>query len=484
MAAGLEQLDAFGNLDELPLSLDDPLWDLLCPAYLPDVCRQFNLEDLDIYGSIENVPYSLDDAFWLNYRCDKYGQIVALCRGRARVTANATFVSSSDADGDAYVSALGGIQYSGSSDVYSDAAVTANATALFVSSSDIYAESQVIALATAIRYSYGSIDAYADVSAYAYAILNGSGDVLSEATVSAIALRYRLSSSDIDAVATVEIDYTRYRTSTTDIYAEATATALGGVEFAGTSDVNATARLTAIANAIFRSYGEISAFADMTATGIRLGENWVAPVAPTDPGYTTPETNPGNWDTATPNIGDVYEGGYYAGQYTIGSNTYFLILADKAYEERGVPTYGVSNYKLFVSDTDGLSATNWIAFPTTVQTKPNTNSQFYKVRQKNISGTTDWYFASQAEWQIVLNNLHPANATNPLFKAGGAQALGTSNPNGYWTSSIKPIYTYPAGFSWYIWASDANGGMYTPPILGNIYTYLFAFRPIRRVLKK
>ena len=168
---------------------------------------------------------------------------------------------------------------------------------------------------------------------------------------------------------------------------------------------------------------------------------------------------------------------------------YFLILSDKVYEERagGVSgaLYGVSNYKLYVSDTDGLSATNWIAFPTTVQTRANTNSFYYKVRQKNISGTTDWYYPSRAELETIVQNLYPTTTSATLFKTGGSQALGTSNPTGYWTSSIRPIYNYPSGFSWYLWASETKygGGMYSPPYGSNNQEYLFYFRPIRRVRK-
>lgn len=485
MAAGLEQLDAFGSLDELPLSLDDPLWDLLYPAYLPDQCTQWRLEDLDVFGSLESVPYSLDNAFWDNYRCDKFGQIVALCRGRATVTANATFVSASDVEGDATVSALGGKLSFGAGDIYSDASVLASANAIFEANSDIYAEAQTVALASAIRYANGSIYAYADLLVNGYAIRYASSDITSEASVLSTPIRLRLSSGDVSAEATVSSDSIRFRTSEADIYGEAAVTALGGVDFFGAADVNATARLTAIANAIFRGRGQADGYASILVSGNRLGDNWVAPVDPTDPGYIgVPETPPDGWSATAPVIGSQFEGGFYAGEYTLGDSTYFLILSDKAYEFKAKPTDGVRDYKLFVSDKDGLSASDWIAFPTLVQTRPNTNSAYYKTRQKNISGTTDWYIASQAEWQVILNNLHPSNATDPLFKAGGAQALGTSNPNGYWTSSIKPIYSYPAGFSWYIWASESPGGMYTPPITGNIYTNLFAFRPIRRVLKK
>lgn len=504
MAAGLEQLDAYGSLDELPWSLDDPVWDLFFPAEIADDCGTFTLEMLDNFGTIDSLPYSLDDPFWQKIICTKFAQGVSWGQANVSSNANASFSASADVSTSAEVDATASRILHDSADIDAQASVSAYANAIFASSGSVSASATVVAFPSVIRHAEGSIYAYADVLAYANAIWSDSASIDASANLASGSVRIRTSGGAVDASASVEADSIRFRTSTADVNAQADVSALGGVIYFGQADVSGVASLTTIANAIFAAHGTINGIASVDANGTRLGDNWVAPVAPTDPVYTTPTTpdsgyieSPdvgGNytdvvtvfdeWGSVAPAIGERFQGGYYAGEYTLSGKTYFLILADKTNEVRSTPTTGVSNYKLYVSSTDGLSATNWIAFPSTVQTRANKNSIFYKTRQKNISGTTDWYIASQAEWQVVIDNLHSSRTTSDLFKLGGSQALGTSNPSGYWTSSIRPIYTYPSGFSWYIWASEGNGGLYSPPIISTFSTSLFYFRPIRRVLKK
>lgn len=508
MAAGLEQLDAYGALDELPWSLDDPVWDLLFPAEIPDQCGTFTLEMLDNFGTLDSLAYSLDDPFWQQTICTRFGQGVSAANANVSAVGNATFAGAGDIDTSADVDADAYRIRTTSGDISANASVDATGNAIFASSGSVDASATVSAAPTRIRLSEGSIYAYAEVSAYANAIWSDSASVDASASVSSDSVRIRTGAGDVSASASVESDSIRFRTSTADISASADVTALGGVVYSAQADVLATASFTAIANAIFSAYGNVNASALVDAVGTKLGENWSG----TTPGtgdYTTPSTGGGSytpvdpgtgtftpvtppfneWGSIAPAIGERFQGGYYAGEYVLGGVTYFLILADKVYEERagGVSgaLYGVSNYKLYVSDTDGLSATNWIAFPTTVQTKANTNSFYYKVRQKNISGTTDWFYPSRAELETIVQNLFPTTTSATLFKTGGSQALGTSNPAGYWTSSIRSIYNYPSGFSWYLWASETKygGGMYSPPYGSNVQEYLFYFRPIRRVRK-
>lgn len=508
MAAGLEQLDAYGALDELPWSLDDPVWDLLFPAEIPDQCGTFTLEMLDNFGTLDSLAYSLDDPFWQQTICTRFGQGVSWAKANVSATANARFVASADVIASAEISASPSRIVHDSASIDAQADLSASASAVLGGYANVVATAAVDAAPTRILSAAGSIYAYAEVSAYANAIWSDSASVDASASVSSDSVRIRTGAGDVSASASVESDSIRFRTSTADIAASAGVTALGGVVYAGEADVLATASFTAIANAIFSAYGNVNASALVDAVGTRLGENWSG----TTPGtgdYTTPSTGGGSytpvdpgtgtftpvtppfneWGSIAPAIGERFQGGYYAGEYVLDGVTYFLILADKVYEERaGYVTgalSGVSNYKLYVSDTDGLSATNWIAFPTTVQTRANTNSFYYKIRQKNISGTTDWYYPSRAELQTIVQNLYPTTTNATLFKTGGSQALGTSNPAGYWTSSIRPIYNYPSGFSWYLWASETKygGGMYSPPYGSNVQEYLFYFRPIRRVRK-
>jgi hypothetical protein len=508
MAAGLEQLDAYGALDDLPWSLDDPVWDLLFPAEIDDQCGTFTLEMLDNFGTLDSLPYSLDDVFWQQTICTKFGQGVAASNAFIDGSAVAIYAGNASVDTSATVDGSAIRTRTSSGDIAGNASVDATGTAIFVSSASITGSAEVDSTAIRIRTSLGAIDAYATVTAYATAIWSDSASIDASAGVDANGIRVRTSSGDISGSADVSSDSLRIRTSNADIQAQAQVTALGGVVYNGFADVLAVANLTCVANAIFSAYGSVSALATVDADGTKLGQNWsgttggtgtytpgtggTGTFTPTTPGTGefTPVTPPFNeWGSIAPAIGEPFQGGFYAGEYVLGGTTYFLIVGDKQYEQRASyvtgALYGVSNYQLYVTENDGLENTNWIAFPTLVQTRANTNSYFYKIRQKNIAGTTDWYYPSKNEMELIIRNLYPTSTTASRFKTGGTQALGTSNPDGYWTSSIRSIYNYPAGRSWYLWASETKygGGMYSPPYGSNNQEFLFYFRPVRRVKK-
>lgn len=509
LTGGLEQLDAYGPLDDLPLSLDDPNWDLLFPSDPDPVCGPFTLEQLDLFGNLDTLPWSLDDIRWTDPTiCILYGSGVSIGTANAVAYANAIWSDSASVNASANVDGDAIRIRTSTGDIAASASVDATGSAIFVSSADIQAFAQVSSDSIRIRTSSGSIDAYATVSAYATAIWSDSASINGSAEVNASGIRVRTSTGDITGSAAVSSDSVRIRTSNADIQAQAQVTALGGVVYSGNANVLAVANLTCIANAIFSGYGSISAFATVDADGTKLGQNWsgttggtgtytpgtggTGTFTPVDPGTGTftPVTPPFNeWGLIAPAIGEPFQGGYYAGEYVMNGVTYFLIVGDKQYEQLASyvtgALYGVSNYQLYVTENDGLQNTDWIAFPTLNQTKANTNSWFYKIRQKNISGTTDWYYPSKNEMELIVQNLFPSTTTASRFKTGGAQVLGTSNPAGYWTSSIRSIYNYPAGRSWYLWASETKygGGLYSPPYGMNTQEYLYYFRPVRRVKK-
>ena len=206
-------------------------------------------------------------------------------------------------------------------------------------------------------------------------------------------------------------------------------------------------------------------------------------------GYVAPVTSPTI-------IGQEFGGGFYAGDYVLGGQTYHIILGPRSEAFRtgsaSGAMFGVSNFQLYVNETDGLANTNWIAHPTLYQTQANTNSHYYKIRRKTINTYSDWYYPSKNELEVVLQGLHPGVTTNPLFQEGGSESL-RSSPNsaatGYFTSSIRSIYNYPSGNSWYLWGADIGSAgsttwlTYSPPIVSRFDEYLFHLRPIRRILK-
>lgn len=488
LTGGLEQLDTYGALDDLPLSLDDPNWDLLFPSEPDPVCGPFTLEQLDLWGNLDSLPYSLDSSEWTRAdKCILYGSGVNLARAHIDATAIANWQGAANISTTATVDVNASRVRDAFGNINVDATVSAAANAIYGAYANITATATVDATANAIRGAEGSIYVYASLMAYGNAVFGGAGDVTSSASVSANAIRYRLANADVDVNAIVDADGYRIRQASADVEATASVSALGGMVFSASADVLAVANLTAIANAIWAGYGNVSASADVSVDATKLGDNWLPPVVVPPDNY-TPVTPPvDEWGLVAPAIGERFQGGYYAGEYVLNGVTYYIILGDKANEIRagGVTgaLYGVANYQLYVSENDGLFNTNWIA--QIGKTKPNTNSEYYKIRQKNLSGTTDWYYPSKNELELIIQNLYPTTTSAPLFKTGGSQALGTSNPTGYWTSSIRSIYNYPAGRSWYLWASETKygGGMYSPPYGNNVQEYLFYFRPIRKVRK-
>jgi len=200
---------------------------------------------------------------------------------------------------------------------------------------------------------------------------------------------------------------------------------------------------------------------------------------------------------AGPTIGDSYEGGFYAGDYVLEGQTYELIMGPRSEAFRTGSTsgamFGVANTNILsASETDGLYSTNVVGrygF-----TSPNTNSHYYKIRDKTINGKTGWYYPSKAELEVALANLHPTTTTNPLFQEGGSESL-RSSPNsaatGYFTSSVRPIYnTSTFTFQYYLWGAEIDLGsapgwsMYSPIIPSSSFDeFLWHLRPMRRVLK-
>lgn len=179
-----------------------------------------------------------------------------------------------------------------------------------------------------------------------------------------------------------------------------------------------------------------------------------------------------------PNIGDVYQGGYYAGLIWVGNTRYALVMAPKASGNTqstwsGSTVGNLTNLSRWDGKTNcsGVTDINAITW----------------VRSLNIGGFNDWYIPAIDELELLYRNFKPtltANVsgmvvptigptliTNPngtntssfptgdpyttsspaqtslaIFKAGGAECLdSTTAPIATWSStfsSIALVYTY------------------------------------------
>ena len=120
------------------------------------------------------------------------------------------------------------------------------------------------------------------------------------------------------------------------------------------------------------------------------------------------------------NIGDVYEGGYYAGAMKVGSDIFALIVSDKTQGQHLVNGHITGNIHFTLSTTDFQANSLYDGYSNTEYFINNLSNltnypAFNKVKQLNQTGFgiggsiyNDWYLASRYEWIIVWRNLNPS----------------------------------------------------------------------------
>jgi hypothetical protein len=479
----LESLDDVAVLDKLGFSLDDPIYQTTICYFIDDggfvvgaqKCGPFTLEELNFFGNLDELAYSLDSEVWNDEN------VCAIQSTPQFFNADATVTSKSKAifSGDGSVLAVGEVISNGTrlrtgdGSVSGSATVVANGNALFSGSGAVAAQTTVAASSIRIRTSTGFVDGIATVTCLSTAEYFGSAEINGTAFINVDGVRVRLGDASISGDATVAADGIRVRTSTGLISGTATAQALGGVIYSAVGRVTGTGSVAAYANAIFSGKGAISTLVNIVCKGTEVGEAWVAPPPPppddweeetappttwtdsTPPPDTWTEepTVPENWtpEVVNPVLGDFYKGGYYAGSITYGGATYDLVVAPKA--EEISRTRWEQNFVFFGNnDFDGVRNTDRM-----IQFNPNGLAK--RVRDKLINGYNDWYIPAKEELIVV------ANGSNGFTK-NLDQKLGRPSASLYFSSSNVPSYCVNR-FYWQIWAVE-----YTTN------NALFIFRPI------
>ena len=178
----------------------------------------------------------------------------------------------------------------------------------------------------------------------------------------------------------------------------------------------------------------------------------------------TQASNVGTTLSIAPNLGEAFEGGYYAGtidynQANVG--THYLIVADKQNSDF-LETWQSGSYTFDTSEVDGATNTatmmtvNPVGFPAA-----NACADFSNDGSPEYF---DWYLPARYELQTIYQNLKPstgnnnvATGTNPFSvpargsdysvsdpaqtsavnfqTSGGTEAFTTSGTFGYWTST-------------------------------------------------
>jgi len=192
-------------------------------------------------------------------------------------------------------------------------------------------------------------------------------------------------------------------------------------------------------------------------------------------------------------IGQSFQGGYYAGTITygteswlgIGGEQYHLIMAPKASGE----ALTIKQYKTSMT-CDGLTsdqsapASDWDGYHNTYTSVVGSSSAHPAAnfcQGLSIGGYSDWYLASRRESEIAFGNLRQL----AVWQSGGAEEFttGTVILNGNSVSGISAYWYSTAGECGSSAASAAGiyyvSGGYS--IFGYNYTDQFFVRAIRRV---
>ncbi len=159
--------------------------------------------------------------------------------------------------------------------------------------------------------------------------------------------------------------------------------------------------------------------------------------------------------TNLPTIGAPFEGGFFAGLFTLNGETYGLIVSPRAEGELEESRWGKYGHYLPAarSYNDGMANTQAMA---------DAGSDLGRwILALDIAGFTDWYLPSRDELELLYRNLKPteqqnycsfrdgdnpsslpvgypyteespARTTCPAFAADGEQALA---PRWYWSST-------------------------------------------------
>lgn len=160
-----------------------------------------------------------------------------------------------------------------------------------------------------------------------------------------------------------------------------------------------------------------------------------------------------------PEIGDAYEGGFFAGQINDGGTIYDLIVAPKSSGENSSKQWKTSNTSTSgtSSTTDGPSNT------TAMNNASHPAAQF--CAGLSIGGYTDWYMPAKDELEVLYYNLKPTTTSNITSSGTNTNAVPSRNSN---YTSGDPAQTSVTDFqtgnteafaSAYYWSSTEDSSL-------------------------
>lgn len=239
-----------------------------------------------------------------------------------------------------------------------------------------------------------------------------------------------------------------------------TATATGGstatVTFTVPSDLG-TGTVTYTATSSPSGGSGTGSSSPVTVTGLTTGTPYTFTVTAATPGGTSLASAASNSVTPTLQIGDAYQGGYYAGQISTAGNSiadYNLVVGPVASAQNNSKQWKTSN-----TGGDPTSLINGPANSATMNSATYPAAQFCE--GLTIGGYSDWYMPAKNEFEVCYFNLKPTSASNYVDGVSGinvnavpARASGyTSGTPAQTSATAFQIYGAEAFVATIYWAS-------------------------------
>jgi len=164
-------------------------------------------------------------------------------------------------------------------------------------------------------------------------------------------------------------------------------------------------------------------------------------------------------DQQVPAIGEPFQGGYYAGKFTLGGHIYALVVAPKAQGEYIYDGYTPSWGHHVVTST-GVSIIDGLANSNAATSTVDLVEKF--CRGLNIGGFIDWYMPSYYELELLYFNLNPYKLPPSIerYSFSGYSASVS-------TSVTAPAFFAPSGNPYAIPARPVTATYVThPPLQG------------------
>ncbi len=128
----------------------------------------------------------------------------------------------------------------------------------------------------------------------------------------------------------------------------------------------------------------------------------------------------------SPDLGEAYEGGFFAGQIDDGGIIYNLVVAPKSTGENSSKQYKTTNS----ADSPSATAQNLVYGKLATDAfNDSAHPAFQWAKGLSIGGETDWYIPAKNELEIIYRNLKPTTTSNGTSSGANPNAVPSPTAN-------------------------------------------------------